>query len=875
MLAHVLDRIKRVFNKDQENRAIREDFKGRYGAFQELLAHNDSALGLMADMEALKFSDYQTLLISNTSALRMIADMEEKQSGEFLFDRQYIDKNLNVIRTKVKTVIDNLNKVSRNKYAELYPRFEAVNKQVEDLLIRKQEIPESPYTIPFEEIAGGWADRVGSKNGNLGEIGNRASLTIPRGFAVTAYAFKQFMDYNHLRDRISEKLAALSIDNLESLNQASSEVRQEIVRGEIPPDLEKEVSEAYHALAHRCGRPVLVAVRSSALGEDGEFSFAGHHDTFLNVPFAMLLERYKQVIASLFNQRAIFYYKTKGFHEYDRVMAVGVLEMIEAAAGGVVYSQDPHDPSQIIVTAVRGSGKILVDGAVTPERYVVLRDGDLTTKEKALSHQKTMLVCNPDGGIREMEVDAALYNTPCLTEKEAQALARCALALERHFGIPQDIEWVLGDDRKLCILQSRPLRILPRHDSKAIPKKIPGYPVLLDSGVIACRGIGFGKAHLVRADDDLMNFPEGAVLVARSTSPKFAMVMNKARAIVTDIGSTTGHVASLSREYRVPTFLDTERATGVIRNGQDLTVDAINGIVYEGEVTELRDYATKATEAIRETHLFKTLEKVLKLITPLKIVDPKDGRFRPEACETFHDLIHFCHEVAMQEVFALTDTPSRSLGETFRFMGGIPFNVYLIDIGDGIQEGVKLPKPEDITSIPFNALYRGLSSLRWPEPRTMDVKGFLGAMAHTATIPEEELMAAGDKSFAFISREYLNLAIRLGYHNSTIEAFASDSVNSNYVRFFFRGGGAAMERRLRRVRLIVEVLKQMDFNVKVSEDVIDALLTKYKQHHVERILEALGKLTVYTKQLDMALTDDPTTDAYIEDFCKNHLYGNE
>jgi len=163
--------------------------------------------------------------------------------------------------------------------------------------------------------------------------------------------------------------------------------------------------------------------------------------------------------------------------------------------------------------------------------------------------------------------------------------------------------------------------------------------------------------------------------------------------------------------------------------------------------------------------------------------------------------------------------------------------------------------------------------MKWPEPPPVDAKGFMSMVAHTASIPEGELYSIGDRSFSFITGDYMNFSIRLGYHLSMVEAFAGDSVNDNYIRFFFKGGGAGRDRRFRRVRLIAEILEKMDFNVKVIEDVIDANLMKYRKPAIEKRLEVMGKLTAYTKQLDMVMYNDAITDMYIGDFIKAHIEG--
>ncbi len=847
----MLDFLK-IFKKSskgaQQNIILREAFKNKYYTFQKLLTKNNHILELMADME-------------------------EKLSGEYLFDRHYINTNVRLIADGVFKIIENLNALSNNKYIQLYKVYDDIYKEIDKTLSHKLAVPVSDLTIPLEKLTSEMSDIAGGKIAHLGEIKNRLNLLTPDGFAITAYAFKRLMEDNRFTERINERLSAVSIDNMAKLNEVSKKIQNMVIGAEIPDDLEKAIRDAYSKLCDKAGQKVMVSVRSSALQEDGEFSFAGQYSTFLNVRGDLILQRYKEVVASLFTPQAIFYYKTKGFQEYDMVMSVGVLAMVDARAGGVMYSKDPNDPQKntIIISAIWGLGKCAVEGVVTPETYTVSRYPDTAIIEKRIPRQETMLVCRPDGELEEVVLSDDMKGKPCLTDEQIKVLADYAIALENHYKCPQDIEWAIDENSQPYILQTRPLRVAAKEAAKPVPTRISGYNILIDKGVIACKGIGFGKACVIRTEEDLKNFPEGAVLVARHTSTKFVTVMNKASAIITDVGGAAGHMASLSREYRIPTILDTEVATTTIKGGQEITVDAINCNIYDGKVNELLEYALKKKEPFKDTHLFTTLEKVLKWIVPLNLADPEDENFKPEYCMTFHDITRFAHEKAMHEMFKITGIPSVEDGEAVRLVAGIPLDAYLIDLGDGIEGAPKKLRPEHIRSAPFNAFFRGLVSMKWPEPRPFDVKGFFGMVAHTTSIPEGELEQVGEKSFSFISSEYMNFSIRLGYHLSTVEACARENINDNYIRFFFKGGGAVRDRKLRRVRLITEILKKMDFKVNVTEDVIDAIITKYKKSTIEEKLEILGKLTAYTKQLDMVMYNDAITDWYIEEFVKDHM----
>ena len=227
--------------------------------------------------------------------------------------------------------------------------------------------------------------------------------------------------------------------------------------------------------------------------------------------------------------------------------------------------------------------------------------------------------------------------------------------------------------------------------------------------------------------------------------------------------------------------------------------------------------------------------------------------------------------MAMHEMFNAGDDSEIEDDVTTDLSAGIPVAVCLLDIEGGIKGNIRKAFYEDVLSIPFIALLNGMKSMRWPGPPPVDAKGFMGMLAHSASVPEEQLKETAKKSFAILTRNYVNFSIRLGYHFSMIEAYAGDSLNDNYIRFFFKGGGAAVDRRLRRVRLIKEILKAMGFRVNVKEDVINAILTKYDQATIEKYLTIMGKLTAYTKQLDMAMFNDAVTDMYIQDFIRDNV----
>lgn len=819
-----------------------------------------------------KYEAFLKLLKANNSVLELMADMEEKTSGDYLFDRNYIHERVQSISNGVSTIIRHLNTLSGNKYEALAPVCESILRQIDQVIKQRVEIPQADYVIPLEKVTADMGLIAGGKMANVGEMKNRLGLPVPDGFVITTSAFKCFLDLHGIRERLHELMTNLDLKDLNAVQSAGDAFRKLITEAPLPPEIEDAIRAALGSMSEREDADSTVSVRSSALSEDGHFSFAGQYSTFLNVKPEDVPARYREVVSSLFTPRALYYAASKGFVESEMVMAVGVMRMVPALAGGVLYTQDPTAPESemMVINGAWGLAKLVVDGLGKTDRFHVSRDTGAVT-EQIVGEKRGMITSEAGGGVGETMVSDEKVLSPCLDERQIRTLAGLGLSLEEHYAKPQDIEWTVDSSGDIRLLQTRPLQVHEQAPKKALQRRFNEYPLLIERGVIASRGVGCGRVFLVTDDTRLEDFPDGGVLVARATSTKYVTVMDRASAIVTDVGGATGHMASLAREYRLPAILDTDVATQILQDGMEVTVDAINCNVYGGRVEPLIEYAESRRQSLKETALFNELDQVMKFIVPLRLVDPESEMFRPESCTTLHDITRFSHEKAISGMFGISDTDEMEDEATISLSAGIPMQAHMIDVGGGMREDVKKAKPEDILSVPYIAFLKGLKAMKWPEPRTADVKGFMGMMAHAASITEEQLQQTAIRSFAVVSSHYMNFSIRLGYHFSMVEAFAGETLNDNYIRFFFKGGGAAGDRRLRRVRLISEILRKMDFRVKVVEDVIDAVLLKFRQSAIEQRLEIMGRLTVYTKQLDMAMFNDDITDWYRDEFVRDHM----
>ncbi|HZE22171.1 MAG TPA: PEP/pyruvate-binding domain-containing protein, partial [Desulfobaccales bacterium] len=506
----------------------------------------------------------------------------------------------------------------------------------------RREIPAASLVLDFDDLDAGWREVVGGKNANLGEVKNRVGLPVPGGFAISTYAYKVFLDHNDLAARLTTLLGGWRLEDLDSLARVSDDLKQMILAAQVPPELEAAISAAYERLAVREGRRPMVAMRSSAVGEDLPLTFAGQYATYLNVPPESLVRRYKNIVASLFTPRALFYYKNKGFKEEEMAMGVVVMLMVPARASGVLFTRSPDSPDQeaAFINAVWGLGRYAVGGVINPDHYLVAHQPPGQVLARTIPPKEVMLNCRDGGGEEEAAVPPAQINAPCLDQAQMAQLAQWATTLEAHFGKPQDVEWALSEDAQLWLLQSRPLQLPVRKAAEKPVRTLKDYDVLLDQGTVACRGVGAGPVVLVRRDEDLKQFLAGGVLVARHTSPKYVTVMSQAAAILTDAGSPTGHMALLAREFQVPTIINTGSATQILTAGQVVTVDANYNNVYAGMIHELLEPRPK--NDLADSPVFQTLESVLQKIVPLNLINPQDtDSFWPENCRTIHDIIRY------------------------------------------------------------------------------------------------------------------------------------------------------------------------------------------------------------------------------------------
>jgi pyruvate,water dikinase len=829
------------------------------------------------DLFKQKYQSFKKLLDANNNALEIMSRLETVSAGDFVFDMQYIWAKSDSILDTCKEIIDELNELGDNRYAALIPIYDAIKTKIQHEVAGRSPQTRESIVLPLSQVDRRLLLEVGGKNANLGEIKNRLHLPTPDGFVLTAEAYRQVLAKNNLTRRLAAFCEELDTGNLEDLTEKSQFIREQILQAEIPTHLREEVNRQYHQLAQTLGYQPRLALRSSGLYEDQEHSFAGQFLTKLNVSLQQFFPGYLEVLASQFSPTALVYLAQKGLAHRELAMSVGCLAMVPARASGVLFTEDPTGSRAgvMVIEAAWGLGPTVVEGTLVPDRYLLGKKQGVSLLEQHISPKPFRLTSASAGeGLTKEVVPDSENSQPALTQDELLLLGRYGLQLEDYFGEPQDIEFAVDTRGQVVILQSRPLTVSqPR--SEALPNaRLKDHPILIDRGVVACFGMAAGPAFIIHRDEDLVRFPEGAVLVARYTSARYGAVIHKAKALVVDIGSATSHLAILAREFKVPALVDTEIATQVLHTGQEVTVDADHQRVYQGRVEKLLQLTAKKQPLLTETPLYATLRRVLRWITPLHLTDPKLTDFTPGSCKTLHDITRFAHQMAIAEMFELGEQARQQEASMVRLKTNIPLNLYLIDLGGGLRDGRsgKFVSPDDLVSVPMQALWKGIShpEVSWAGPITIDAKGLFSVVSRSLAAPAPQHGDFWLRTLAIVSKNYLNYSSRLGYHFATIDAYVSEVRNDNYLSFRFKGGAADEYRRGLRARFLGSILETLDFDTEITGDLVVGKLGKYPQPLLEEKLDMLGRLMACARQRDMVMADEKIVDWYIQAFLEGN-----
>ena len=813
------------------------------------------------------FQQFRAVLDSNNRSLEIITDIGETLNGDYLFDIQYVRRSYEDLSAALERSLVSFDKLTEGRYRKIDTVYRSIDGTIRRAIDGASPMKED-LVVLIENLDDNAAGAVGGKAASLAELKNRIGLPVPDAFVITTRAGDAYVRHNRVRER-----AGLNGNSVTSSHY--QEAQELIVHGEMPPDLSRAIERGISKLKKRCRGDCYLAVRSSGGEEDGDFSFAGQFETVLNVPAETVAveKAYRKVLASLFDPGPVAYQQRLGYRAADMQMAVICMVMVDAAVSGIAYSRDPRETTDsVVINAAWGLGSSIVEGVVEPDQFRVKRDDPRVELERRIGSKARLTVRVVGGGTELLPVPLTSRESASLSRERVTGIASMALQIEQHFRRPQDIEWSIDGDGNLFILQSRPLRSSgqapPSHELPS--PAVTGERILRRSGLTVQSGAVAGKVFILKNMSDLDRIPRGAILVARHDSSQLVRAMADVNAIITDTGAMTSHMASLCREFRLPTAVNTGDMTRTLVHEQLVTVliDERSVTVYRGIVPELLGTAGIRTARMEELAEYRKKRYLLRYIAPLNLVDPLRDEFAPKACRTLHDILRFIHEKSVARLIDHGDNGWRS-NRAVHLDLPIPAGIVLIDIGDGLTHisGKDHVTADQVTSLPLRAVIRGMihPGLWRSDAVPLRVQDFLTSMLRAPDMVNDGAPGA-TASAAVVSREYTNLNLKFGYHFIILDSYCSDTVRNNHIYFRFAGGATDLTKRSLRLRFMETVLKNRGFLVGIKGDMLIARLAGVGREEMGSQLEVLGRLISYTRQLDAVLQDDEMAVRYAESF---------
>ncbi|HTG01712.1 MAG TPA: PEP/pyruvate-binding domain-containing protein [Nitrospirota bacterium] len=819
-----------------------------------------------------KYNFFRTFLEHNRNALSAIADLEQAYYSGKPLSLGWVWTRYQSLREAALGTVYSLASLNKRPANELETVLAVLDRSISSEMEPVYKAFSSDLILPFEQIRKDNVPAVGAKAANLARIGNKLSIPVPAGFAVTTSATEQFLTETELGSYIERRLAQIESGQGEKVDWRLAEIRAMVLNAPLPAGLSLELRKAYRDLEKKTHPGVRVAVRSSAVGEDTEAAFAGQYDTVLNVTESGLADAYKHVIASKYSSRAIAYRLHTGLSDRDTPMAVAVVVMVDPKASGVMYTTDlsADNAGAISISSVWGLAEQLVGGGVSPDVLVIDR-ASRSIRERRIGKREKRMTNLAQGGTALLTLTETEQGTASLDDATALQLAEYGLRLEMFFGAAQDVEWAVDESGSLFILQSRPLGDGNAGMRTGEPVHLAGRDALPINGKTASPGIAAGPVVILQEGVEINSLPEGAVLVARTASPNLTKYAGKVSGIITDIGSAASHLASVAREFGVPAIVDAGNATSLLHDGDIITMTTNPPRVYAGRVEELARRIRPGKRPVHDSPLHRRLRRALDKISPLNLVDPADPSFSPEGCRSIHDVIRYTHEKAMHAMFGLTDEADAV--RSIELKATIPLELRLVDLGGGLKQGLTTTSdvtPASIESVPFQAIWKGFThpGVSWEGGIGVTMNNMLTLITSSTT--SEVGQTPGGVSYAILSSDYMNLSLKFGYHFATLDALVSEISSQNYISLQFSGGAGNYYGKSLRIAFLGNVLGRLGFHVTLKGDLLEGAITDYDRPSLEEKLDKVGRLFASSRLLDMAISKPEDVERMTEDFFRGN-----
>jgi pyruvate, water dikinase len=811
------------------------------------------------------FNNFRRILLLNNAILEDMDHMEQALGGEYIFDKAFLETSVRTIASRVHHVTYNLNALTGNGYISLYDRYQDIRTTLDDILSGNIVALAHSPVLPLHAVGWEMEPLVGIDLVCLAELRHHPESRVAEGFVITSVGTQALTGVK--TPPVNTDRAAIS----------KTEVRAEI-REQFTILLETQSALQFSVVITR------IEGQEDLVQEIGRFSLVpivpGHG---LEIVTESWLVEKPFISAPDFQQKAFLPLPSVDGSSVD--LYVRCLEHLICTVC-TRYETSGDEPIGPFAVFVRSSSPVIMSGTIQTRSAanglfeilsitVNLQDsddaGDTYLLRRTYPFDIIQSTIAPRAaGYRFPEGMLATGATPTRSSfgrgstlaeiRLLKKLAETAITLERMMGAPVRIRWEYLKEGTWLITGLSPLPVMPDQSSgDDVIHEQQEAEILCQGGQLVQSGIAAGTVVHVTGEMLPADFPAGAVAVARMSSPQLTPLLQRAAAIITENGTTTGHLATVARELRLPALFGVPGALAKLPAGTEVTVDATEITIYRGILEMLLRHGAREMDLSPSDPEYRILRRLLRFIRPLNLVHPESPNFSPQGCRSFHDIIHFCHEKAVDELAHFQERrPGLGAIRTRRMQLGVPMDIQVLDIGGGLTatNGGELT-PDATRSEPFSLFLAGLLNPEaWAtELPSMGFKDIFSSMPRSMGILSEPVSSLGE-NLAIISYDYMNISLRLGYHFSVIDAHLGADGSRNYAYFRFAGGLADPERRNRRARFISHVLKAMDFSVSIKGDLVIGRLKMVETPVLRAALSILGALTAFSRQRDTSLYSD-------------------
>ncbi len=798
----------------------------------------------------LRYETLRSLLNKNGEALQIMSDLEADLNHMHHYDER-IKHPIRKLFTESLLMAQELNLLTKNRYSDLYEKIFWLRNETDLLFKKEQTLRNYPLVLMMDSLESPDPTLIGGKASSVWLLGKHFTNLVPAGFVVTTTAYNRILDEDNLHHRIRLLLNNLDVTtDQDQFRSRTRTIRQWIREATVPEEIEHAIQKHAERIM-KASRNATWAVRSSAVCEDGTYSFAGQFDTELQIKTENLVSAYKNVLASRFSDRAVTYRMHTGFSEVDTPMAVLFMPMINPVASGVAYTSDMEHPdsNSMVINAVPGLSNKMIRGEVKADTFVISKK----------PHPKLQKIVPASDDSKTDSAETYIRKDKLLE------IADIAIKASDLFGYDLDIEWALDADEKIHLLQARQLNIAYSEKEASVgrlSKKKDTLPIL-EGGITIFPGRAEGPVWFIEDKSAASSVPTGVIAVVEKPRPELAVILPKIAALLVMEGNPAGHLATLVREFSIPCIFRIGKNAKILLGKNVISINATKRTIYSGIRWPGIRERVLARIAAKDRH--KKSGPLYDLVLRLNLIDPDKPSFRPKSCKSIHDTLRFMHEMSVRSMFGFGDEHKRGWNKKSReLQTGLPIKFQMIDLDQSAPVEMKKVKPEDVASRPFKALWRGISDKRisWPDRWKNEMAGLPSDFRETVLSLKKGPRRPSDRNYLIVAKDYINLNARFAYHYAMVDAMIGPGTENNHVHFRFRGGGASDKNRIRRARFLVSVLRDSGFGVDQQGDLVTAWYRGYPQNDSENSLETLGRLMVCARQLDAALKNDTDIKLY-------------